>query len=32
MKKQFLKIGVITLIGGLSGALLGYLGQCAGST
>ena len=32
MKNQVLKIVVTTFIGGSLGALLGYLGQCVGST
>lgn len=32
MKKRVLKIVITTSAGALLGALLGYLGQCAGST
>jgi len=32
MRSQALKIIVTTFIGGSLGGLLGYLGQCAGST
>ncbi|MDA3903850.1 MAG: DUF6132 family protein [Desulfuromusa sp.] len=32
MKKRLLKLVVMTSAGALLGALLGYLGQCAGST
>jgi len=32
MKKNILKIVVMTGIGAASGALLGFIGQCAGST
>ena len=32
MKKRLLKIFILTTGGGLLGLLLGYLGQCAGST
>jgi len=32
MNKRFLKIIIMTSGGALLGALLGYLGQCAGST
>lgn len=32
MKKKIIKIIVVTSIGVIGGALLGYIGQCAGST
>ncbi|GEM_PF-1068206 len=32
MRKKLLKIVLMTVIGVIFGALLGYLGQCAGST
>ena len=32
MKKQFLKIVLFAGVGIVFGALLGYVGQCAGST
>ena len=32
MEKRFLKIVIVTSAGTLLGTLLGYLGQCVGST
>jgi len=32
MKKRLLKLFTLTMLGVLGGALIGYLGQCVGST